>query len=121
MFAWAVTGSPFVDLDSDEVLVCVFLFMIYFFLPRHLQVSIVDESDELYSRNRETTVALMSHGVMSFKTCSWNVWVLAPYIAHLTGQQYPPAGHTEPKAFTQACEHWFLSQILIAIGSHTTL
>jgi hypothetical protein len=36
MFAWAVTGSPFVDPDSDEVLVCVFLFMIYFFLPRRL-------------------------------------------------------------------------------------
>ena len=91
------------------------------FLLHCWQVSIVDESDGLYSGNRETNRALMSQGVISFKTCSRNVQVPAPYIVYLAGQQYPPGQGTEPRDFTQAFENWVLCQILTATGSHTTL
>jgi hypothetical protein len=104
MFAWAVTGSPFVDPDSETIL-----------------VSIVDEADPLYSLNRETNRTLMLQGVICFKTCSRNVRLPAPYIARLAEQQYPPEEATEPRDFTEAFEHWMLCQILEVIGSHTTL
>lgn len=121
MFAWAATGSPFVDPDSEMITVCSFLLPTYLFLPRHWQINIVDEGDELYAGNHCSNEILMMQGVICFKTCAHNVRLPGPYIARLAGGQYPPLEGNEPQDFTQAFDHWLLCQILTAIGSHTII
>lgn len=67
----------------------------------------------------------MMQGTVSFRTCTRQVYIPAPYVAHLARQQYPSGeGAGEgggPQNFVQAFEHWLFSQVVLAIGAHTII
>jgi hypothetical protein len=65
---------------------------------------------------------MLAAGKISFRTCSRAVRLPGSYILKLVQALYP-AGSTsgEPCDFTEAFDHWFLCEILTAIGGHSML
>ncbi len=66
--------------------------------------------------------AMLTAGKISFHTCSRAVHLPGSYILRLVQALYP-AGSTsgKPHSFTEAFNHWFLCEILTAIGGHSML
>ncbi|KAF8955020.1 hypothetical protein BDZ97DRAFT_1675363, partial [Flammula alnicola] len=104
MFAWAATGSPFIDPGAETI-----------------TVKIVNEAERNYAGCPAATKALMAQGVISFKTCSRVVQLPGPHIVRLAEQQFQPQHGAEFIDFVQAFDHWLLCQILAAIGVHTMI
>jgi hypothetical protein len=60
---------------------------------------------------------MIRNGKVSFKTCYQTALIPASYVIHLASEDY--ANDTEPGSFREALHHWFLCEILNAIGNHT--
>jgi len=65
---------------------------------------------------------MLAEGKVSFHTCLRAARLPGSYILGLAQLSYPStAAAGEPHSFTQAFEHWFLCEILTAIGGHSML
>ncbi len=62
---------------------------------------------------------MVSQGKISFRTCMREARLPGSYILKLARAVYPSS--TEPHTFQEAFEHWFLCEIITAIGGHTML
>ncbi|KAJ3503361.1 hypothetical protein NLJ89_g8472 [Agrocybe chaxingu] len=101
MFAWAVTGSPSIDVTSQG-----------------LSVYVSAEMDPNYAPASRRD-AMMQEGKLSFKTCFKQVRFPLPYIAKLAAADYSP--EVEPASFQMAFNHWVLCEVLNGIGDHTMI
>jgi hypothetical protein len=65
---------------------------------------------------------MITEGKISFHTCARSAHLPGPYILELARKSYPAVSASgEPRTFAEAFEHWFLCEILTAIGGHTML
>lgn len=60
---------------------------------------------------------MAARGVISFRTCYGGIRYPASYVIKLAAQSYNPG--EEPSSFQNAFDHWFLIQLLNAIGGHS--
>jgi hypothetical protein len=71
------------------------------------------------SQNRQIMVAA---GKVSFRTCARAARLPGSYVLGLAQKSYPSLSVSgEPHTFADAFSHWFLCEILAAIGGHTML
>ena len=86
-----------------------------------LQITIASDTDSQYSdsQNRQ---AMLAAGKISFRTCLKSARLPGSYILGLAHASYPSLSPTgEPHSFNEAFNHWFLCEILTAIGGHSML
>ena len=120
MFLWAATGSPTVNPDLENILVCSF-FELQKNTKQFLQITVASDTDPQYSdsQNRQ---AMLSAGKISFRTCMKSARLPGPYILGLAHASYPSLSASgEPHTFSEAFNHWFLCEILTAVGGHSML
>jgi len=80
------------------------------------QVRFVADNDISYGSS-QFAASMMRHGKVSFKTCYQTAQIPASYVIKLASKDY--ADDTRPSSFREALHHWFLCEILSAIGNHT--
>ena len=86
-----------------------------------LQITVASDIDPQYSdsQNRQ---AMLAAGKISFRTCMKLARLPGSYILGLTHASYPSLSALgEPRTFSEAFGHWFLCEILAAIGGHSML
>lgn len=64
---------------------------------------------------------MLAAGKISFRTCSRSVRLPGSYILGLAQASYSLSVSGEPRTFVEAFDHWFLCEILTAIGGHSML
>ena len=65
---------------------------------------------------------MLAAGKISFRTCPRSVHLPGSYILGLAQASYPALSVSgEPRTFAEAFDHWFLCEILAAIGGHSML
>jgi hypothetical protein len=65
---------------------------------------------------------MLAAGKISFRTCSRTVRLPGSYILELAQASYPVLSVSGgPRTFTEAFDHWFLCEILAALGGHSML
>jgi hypothetical protein len=87
----------------------------------YLQIAIASDTDPQYSdiRNRQI---MLAEGKVSFRTCARSARLPGSHILQLAQASYPAVCESgEPRSFTDAFDHWFLCEILAAIGGHSML
>jgi hypothetical protein len=80
------------------------------------QVRFVADNDISYGSG-QFAASMMHLGKVSFKTCYQSAHIPASYVIKLASKDY--ANDTMPGSFCEALDHWFLCEILSAIGNHT--
>ncbi|KAJ7149802.1 hypothetical protein C8R43DRAFT_951776 [Mycena crocata] len=101
VFAWAATGSPFIDPTEGRI---------------HLGP--IETRDQGYG-NAQSREFLASNGTIVFRTCLRSARYPIDYVLQLSQRHYSPEG--EPADFQEAFDFWFLQQCLLAIGRHNML
>ncbi len=65
---------------------------------------------------------MIAAGKVSFRTCMRSARLPGSYVLRLAQGSYPSSSDSgEPHTFTDAFDHWFLCEILTAIGGHSML
>lgn len=62
---------------------------------------------------------MVAAGKISFRTCMKSAHLPGSYLLGLAQSPYPSL--SEPHNFSEAFDHWFLCEILTAIGGHSML
>ncbi|KAH9950526.1 hypothetical protein B0H21DRAFT_686429, partial [Amylocystis lapponica] len=100
MFAWAVSGVPFLDTNFQSI-----------------EVKFVDNDNPQYCENADLRDIMIGEGKLSFHTCYRTVLIPLSYIADISEKSISE----DNGQFHRAVSHWLLCEILGAIGSHTIL
>ncbi|KAJ7103713.1 hypothetical protein C8R43DRAFT_963836 [Mycena crocata] len=95
VFAWAATGSPFIDPSEGRI---------------HLGP--IETRDQGYG-NAQSREFLASNGTIVFRTCLRSARYPIDYVLQLSQRHYSPEG--EPADFQEGFDFWFLQQCLLAI------
>ncbi|KAJ7451515.1 hypothetical protein B0H11DRAFT_1821870 [Mycena galericulata] len=104
MFCWAATGSPFLEADPDSA--------------DPIYITFVLPGDPAYADSTATSTLHMTHGTISFRTCSRSTRIPMPTLVDIHRATYPTNDHT---TFEDAVDSWFMLQILNAIGKVSML
>jgi len=65
---------------------------------------------------------MLGAGKISFRTCAKAVRLPGSYILQLAQASHPAVSTSgEPRSFIEAFDHWFLCEILTALGGHSML
>jgi len=86
-----------------------------------LQIYLCGENDDYLPLAEGVQRAMVAEGKICFKTCSKQMKIPAPYLFKLATQEYPTPGPLSFDSFSQAFEHWILTECLASIGSHSIL
>lgn len=81
-----------------------------------MQVAFVPDDDPTY---RSVCQAMITEGKLAFRTCFRQAFIPVSYLSYLNCQAYN--SDLEPKTVKDAVDHWLLTEIMGAIGSHTIL
>ncbi|KAJ3970824.1 hypothetical protein EV361DRAFT_801265 [Lentinula raphanica] len=104
MFCWATTGSPQIFTDGAPI-----------------EIKLVDDDDATYfsllDHRANERARLLEHGTFSFKTCIRVVQIPASYLLKLLGASHDN-GLEPSRDVKDSIFHWFLVQILSAIGTY---
>jgi hypothetical protein len=75
------------------------------------------DTDPMYASDAQTHQIMSTVSKISFCTCLRSVYLPGSYIMGLAQAPYPTVSASgEPQTFTTAFNHWFLCEILAAIG-----
>ncbi|KAJ3767158.1 hypothetical protein FB446DRAFT_652580 [Lentinula raphanica] len=106
MFCWATTGTPHIILDGAPI-----------------EVTLVDDNDAMYFSTHSERAAeralLLSHGTISFKTCTRDMHVPASHLLELLKRSYD--GVSGPRNAKESVFHWLMFEILNAIGNYNVI
>ena len=119
------SGQRQVHLQLTPILK-IFWYALHFFellknTENILQIAIASDTDPQYSdsQNRQ---AMLGAGKFSFRTCLKSARLPGSYILGLAHAPYPSLSASgKPQSFSEAFNHWFLCEILAAIGGHSML
>lgn len=119
IFCWAATGSPSIEINGPGISVSTTTSASKSLASQFLlQISLCGSSDSDHSIPSRREV-MMREGTICFQTCTKQVKVPLPYLEKLADATY--AAETEPASFQAAFDHWFLCELLNAIGNHSIL
>ncbi|KAJ7088384.1 hypothetical protein B0H15DRAFT_885773 [Mycena belliarum] len=103
IFAWATTGSPFIETAEDA----------------KITVDLVSSSNPNYAQNSDTGTMQGENGTIVFRTCFRTTLFPVEYLFHLAQAQYNT--QSEPANFQEAFDYWVLRQCLLGIGRYSML
>lgn len=66
MFAWAITGSPFIDPSADDHIHVSFILPVFAFYIIAYQIIVAEDGDQYYAGNSDQAHLMMSLGRISF-------------------------------------------------------
>ncbi len=84
-------------------------------------MELCSDDDREYTASPSERQELIKEGTICFKTCMRLAKIPVSYIQALAGATYPSSNDPEILTFYHAFDHWFIIQLLNAIGGHTII